>query len=66
MRRIFKKGGELYRVCNDLSINRSCVYIASNYNEFKEIDKYPLAGENKILGPWRVKPGGLAVILFLF
>ena len=37
------------------------IYYASNHQEFLQIDRIPEESEERIFGPWRVKPGGLSV-----
>jgi len=62
MNRIFSNGGELYRVVSNKC--ETTVYYARNSNEFFAIDRMPIMRNFKatpIVGPWRVKPGGLSV-----
>ena len=61
MQRIFKQGGHLYRVCNNKMTHETEVYHASNHQEFLQIDRIPDESDERVFGPWRVKPGGLSV-----
>lgn len=61
MQRIFKNNGQLYRVCSNRATGQTEIYYASNHQEFLQIDRIPEEGNERIFGPWRVKPGGLSV-----
>jgi hypothetical protein len=65
MQRIFKHKGQLYRVCSNRMTGQTEIYYASNHQEFLQIDRIPEEGNERIFGPWRVKPGGLSVSFLL-
>jgi protein phosphatase PTC2/3 len=48
-------------VCNNKVTHETELYTASNHQVFTQIDKIPEESEERIFGPWRVKPGGLSV-----
>lgn len=61
MQRILKNGGQLYRACNNKMTQETEIYYASSHQEFLQIDRIPEESEERVFGPWRVKPGGLSV-----
>lgn len=61
IQRIFRKGGQLYRVSSNKITGQTEIFYASNHQEFLQIDKIPEESDERIFGPWRVKPGGLSV-----
>ena len=67
MQRILKTGGKLYRyaslirVCNNKVTQETEIYYATNHQDFLQIDRIPEESEDRLFGPWRVKPGGLSV-----
>lgn len=61
MQRIFKAGGQLYRVCNNRRSNETEIYNAFSHKDFLKIDRIPEDNGDRIFGPWRIKPGGLSV-----
>lgn len=61
MKRIFSKNGQLYRVSSNKHTQETEIYYANTEAEFFEIDRIPEDTDDKIFGPWRVKPGGLSV-----
>ena len=61
MQRIFKKGGQLYRVSSNKMSGQTEIFYAVNHKEFLSIDRIPEESNERIFGPWRVKPGGLSV-----
>jgi serine/threonine protein phosphatase PrpC len=64
MQRILKNGGQLYRVCNNKMTQETEIYYAMSHQEFLQIDRIPEESDERIFGPWRVKPGGLSVMSF--
>lgn len=38
------------------------MYYAANQQDFLQIDRIPEESEERLFGPWRVKPGGLSVL----
>ena len=64
MQRIFKYGGQLYRVCNNKATMETEIYHASTHHDFAQIDRIPEESDERIFGPWRVKPGGLSVLFW--
>lgn len=61
MQRVFKAGGQLYRVCNNRRTNETEIYNAFSHKDFLKVDRIPEESGDRIFGPWRVKPGGLSV-----
>lgn len=67
MQRILKAGGQLYRyaglsrVCNNKATQETEIYYATNQQDFLQIDRIPEESDERLFGPWRVKPGGLSV-----
>lgn len=61
MQRIFKAGGQLYRVCNNRRSNETEIYNAFTHKDFLKIDRIPEDNGDRLFGPWRIKPGGLSV-----
>lgn len=61
MQRILKNGGQLYRVCNNKVSQETEIYYATTHQEFLQIDRIPEESDERVFGPWRVKPGGLSV-----
>ena len=61
MQRIFKYGGQLYRVCNNKVTMETEIYHATTHSDFAQVDRIPEESDERIFGPWRVKPGGLSV-----
>jgi len=61
MRRVFESGGTLYRVCSNPHKRLTEVFHASSIDEFYNLEKDQFSDTNLILGPWRIKPGGLSV-----
>ena len=62
MKRIFKNGGSLYRVCSNQKYNFNSILSASSEAEYLQIEEQRLETAANNLGPWRVRPGGLSVL----
>lgn len=61
MQRVFKHGGQLYRVATNKNTEMSEVFYAESHKEFLEIDQLTETTYDLAFGPWRVRPGGLSV-----
>lgn len=49
------------RVCNNKFTMETEIYYAATHQDFLQIDRIPEESEERVFGPWRVKPGGLSV-----
>jgi len=59
--RIFHNQGQLYRVSSNKFSQDTEICHAFNYKEFAHLDHMQSQTNDRIYGPWRVKPGGLSV-----
>lgn len=59
--RIFPRQGQLYRVSSNKYSHDTEISHALNYKEFAHLDHIQNQQNDRIFGPWRVKPGGLSV-----